>query len=213
MKLSVVVPTFGKRALVERTLRSLARQDAPPPFEVIVVEDGADPGMAEFVASLALPLELTVFVHPKTRGRAATRNKGIAAAGGDVVVFLDGDMEVVPGFLAAHRTAHEAGRTGAGARTVVLGCILTAPEIARSAFVRYIDSRGVHKIPPGTPIPPRYFMTGNSSVAAAAASCRGRLRRRVRRIRRGRHGDGLPPGGTRRSVRLRAAERCRIISI
>jgi glycosyltransferase involved in cell wall biosynthesis len=169
MKLSVVVPTYGKRALVERTLRSLARQEGAPPFEVIVVEDGADAGMAEFARSLSLPYALEAFVHPTTRGRAATRNSGIAAASGEVVVFLDGDMEVVPGFLAAHARAHEA-PLAAGAvegSRVVLGSIVTAPEIPRSAFVRYIDSRGVQKIPPGRAIPPRYFMTGNSSVGAA----------------------------------------------
>ncbi len=170
MKLSVVVPTHGKRALVERALKSLVRQEGAPVFEVIVVEDGADPGLGEFARSLALPFALATFVHPKTRGRAATRNRGIAAATGDVVVFLDGDMEVVPGFLAAHARAHESSRargTGEGENAVVLGNIVTAPEIPRSAFVRYIDSRGVQKIAPGRAIPPRYFMTGNSSVSAS----------------------------------------------
>lgn len=168
MKLSVVIPTYGRRDFLERALRSLAQQESAPQFEVIVVEDGADPEMDRFVQSLALPFAHRVVVHPQSRGRAATRNSGIALAQGEVVVFLDGDMEVVPGFLAAHDAAHAAaGSRGTADRTVALGNIVTAPEIPRTSFVRYIDTRGVHKIAPGEKIPSRYFMTGNSSVAAA----------------------------------------------
>jgi glycosyltransferase involved in cell wall biosynthesis len=181
--LSIVVPTYGRRVFLERALRSLARQEGAPPFEVVVVEDGADPGMEELARSLGLPLDLRVFTHARTRGRAATRNRGIAEAKGDVVVFLDGDMEVVPEFVAAHARAHarahaeshDESHAAAHARmparsaeaksAVVLGRIVTAPEIPRTAFVRYIDSRGVQKISPGSAIPARYFMTGNSSVS------------------------------------------------
>lgn len=160
MRLSVVVPTHGRRGLLERTLASLARQEGAPPFEVIVVDDGADPALGEHVRGLGLPFPAEVVHLPETRGRSAARNAGLARAGGEVVVFLDGDMDVVPAFLAAHSRAHD------GPDRVALGDIRTAPEIHRGAFVEYIDSRGVKKIAPGEPIPPRYFMTGNSSVAA-----------------------------------------------
>lgn len=161
MKLSVVIPAHGRRDLVERTLRSLARQEDPSPTEVIVVDDGADPGLGGHVRGLALPLEARVLHLPENRGRAAARNAGIAAAGGDVVVFLDSDMEVDPGFLAAHAAVHRE------ADVVALGDIRTAPEIAHGAFAEYIDSRGVKKVRDGEEIPWRYFMTGNSSVSAA----------------------------------------------
>jgi glycosyltransferase involved in cell wall biosynthesis len=160
MKISVVVPTHGRRDLVARTLRSLASQHHPPDHEVIVIDDGADAELSSHVASLGLALDVQVIRHPVRRGRSATRNSGIARATGDVVLFLDGDMEVGPGFLAAHAAGHE------GPDTVVLGNIRTALEIPRSAFVEYVDSRGVKKVGEGKEIPPRYFMTGNSSVAA-----------------------------------------------
>lgn len=160
MKISVVIPTFGRRDLLERTLKSLAAQQEAPPAEFLVIDDGADPSLAAHVASTHPDLPVHVEHLPENRGRSAARNSGIARATGDVVVFLDGDMEVVPGFLAAHAAAH------AEEDIVVLGNIRTAREIPRTAFVRYTDTRGVQKIPPGQPIPSRYFMTGNSSVAA-----------------------------------------------
>jgi glycosyltransferase involved in cell wall biosynthesis len=161
MRLSVVTPTHGRRPLVERTLRSLEAQRGAGEFEVVVVDDGADPGLGDHLTGLGLGVELRVVHLPENRGRSAARNAGIAATRGEVVVFLDSDMEVVAGFLAAHRAAHD------GPDTVVLGNILTAPEVGGGAFVDYIDSRGVKKVAPGDPIPPRYFMTGNSSVSRA----------------------------------------------
>jgi glycosyltransferase involved in cell wall biosynthesis len=164
------MPTHGRRDLVERALASLAAQEDAPEFEVVVIDDGADPGLGAHVESLGLGIDVRVLHHGENRGRSAARNTGIAAARGDVVAFLDGDMQVVPRFLAAHAAAHAAGAGGAGGDaatdTVVLGNIVTAPEIPRTAFVEYIDSRGVKKVAAGEPIPPRYFMTGNSSVAA-----------------------------------------------
>lgn len=158
--ISVVVPTYGRRELTEVTLRSLGAQAGAPEFEVIVVDDGADPGLSAWAAGLGLPIDVRVLHHERNRGRAAARNTGVAAARGDAVVFLDSDMRVVPGFLAAHAALQD------GPDAVVLGHIVTAREIPRSAWVAYSDSRGVHKVPAGAPIPARYFMTGNSSVAA-----------------------------------------------
>lgn len=159
--ISVVIPTHGRRDLLALALESLAAQEAAGPFEVIVVDDGADPGLTEWAAREHGALCARVVHHEVNRGRSATRNTGISHAKGDVILFLDGDMRVVPGFLAAHERAH-----GGASDTVVLGNIVTAPEVGRSAFVDYIDSRGVKKVREGDEIPSRYFMTGNSSVAA-----------------------------------------------
>ncbi|MCA9751402.1 MAG: glycosyltransferase, partial [Gemmatimonadetes bacterium] len=160
MRLTVVVPTHGRRDLLDRLLASLREQRDAPAFDVVIVDDGVDPGLGEHVDAQGLPFPARVLHHETNRGRSATRNTGLAAATGDVVVFLDGDMRVCPEFLAAHAAAHATG-------DVVLGNIVTAPEIRRNAFVEYIDSRGVKKVAGGTEIPPRYFMTGNSSVARA----------------------------------------------
>jgi glycosyltransferase involved in cell wall biosynthesis len=156
-----VIPTCGRRSLVQRCLGSLAHQEGAPPFEVLVVDDGAEPALGEHVARWGLGIRVEVLHHASRRGRSATRNTGIARSRGEIVVFLDGDMEVVPGFLAAHAAAHRSGEE------VVLGRILTAPELRRGAFARYVDSRAVEKVPPGERIPARYLMTGNCSVARA----------------------------------------------
>jgi glycosyltransferase involved in cell wall biosynthesis len=160
MRLSVVVPVQGRRPLLEQTLKSLARQEGAPSHEVVVVDDEPDPELSGWIRGLGLPLDVVVVHHPRNRGRSAARNSGIARARGEVIVFLDADMRVSPDFLAAHDAAH------VEENSVALGTIVTALELPRTAHVAYTDTRGVHKVRPGRPIPARYFMTGNSSVAA-----------------------------------------------
>jgi glycosyltransferase involved in cell wall biosynthesis len=84
MNVSVIVPTHGRRDLLGRTLHSLASQEGAPPFEVLVVDDGADPGLGDHVRALALDLDVRVLHHEENRGRSATRNTGMRAATGEL---------------------------------------------------------------------------------------------------------------------------------
>ena len=67
-----------------------------PGLRVIVVDDGsADPAAVRAVAGQA-----TVLRHPVSRGPAAARNAGLAAATTPLVAFLDSDVVPEPGWLA-----------------------------------------------------------------------------------------------------------------
>lgn len=159
MKISVITPTHNKVALLRRTLASLAAQaPAPPAFEVIVIDDGCTDDTPAFLAGYAGPLALRVVRNVANRGRAAARNAGLAVATGELVVFLDDDMEVAPGFLAAHHAFHATpGRLG-------VGNVVNAPEVTDSPIVRYMSTRGAQKIMDRGPLPWKYFSTNNSSV-------------------------------------------------
>jgi mycofactocin system glycosyltransferase len=61
---------------------------------VIVVDDGSSDGSAERAAAAGA----RVLSHPTTRGPAAARNAGLAAAETELVAFLDADCEVTPGW-------------------------------------------------------------------------------------------------------------------
>ncbi len=105
-QLSVVIPTYNRRASLERALRALAQQTlAPETFEVIVAIDGSQDGTREMVAAFAAPYRLSSVWQPN-RGRAAACNSGIHLAEGEVLVILDDDMEPAPDCLENHRLAH-----------------------------------------------------------------------------------------------------------
>jgi glycosyltransferase involved in cell wall biosynthesis len=91
---SVVIPTYQRRALVTRAVASVLRQTFGD-FELIVV-DGSDDGTKEALAGLDPRLR---YVWQENRGVAATRNAGIRLARGDVVAFLDSDNQWLPDHL------------------------------------------------------------------------------------------------------------------
>lgn len=127
MRLSIVIPTFNRCAGLRATLDGLARQDYPHAhFEVLVVSDGATDGTNEFVRGYVshVPYKLTLLTQGNA-GPARARNRGIEAAQGEVVVFLDDDVEPGAGFLSAHARHH-----AARANTIVIGPLSPDPALA-----------------------------------------------------------------------------------
>lgn len=108
-EVSVIVPTYHRRESVRRLLQALAAQEpATPAYEAIVSIDGAEDGTHELVTRMRLPFPARAVFQPH-RGRARACNAGARASRGDILVFLDDDMEPVPTFVRAHRAAHPAG--------------------------------------------------------------------------------------------------------
>jgi glycosyltransferase involved in cell wall biosynthesis len=102
---SIVIPTHDRRASLERTLRALTDQTYPlAHVEVVVVADGCTDTTRD-ASGGAWPFSLRVIEQPRL-GPAAARNRGAAATTGEILVFLDDDIEPFPGFLAAHVLAH-----------------------------------------------------------------------------------------------------------
>jgi GT2 family glycosyltransferase len=94
-RFSVVIPTMNRIELLRQTLESLRSCD-PPPDEVIVID--ADPGglAREVVLEFQDVLRPAVRYLHTTPSLTNQRNIGIAKATGDVVVFIDDDVELVP---------------------------------------------------------------------------------------------------------------------
>ena len=105
---SIVIPTHDRRDAVVRAVRALGNQRYPPEaIDVVVVADGCSDGTAAALESGEWPFRLQV-VSQASSGPAAARNRGAAAAQSSLIIFLDDDIEVSPGFVAAHVARHEA---------------------------------------------------------------------------------------------------------
>ena len=106
MKASVVIPTYNRRESLQQTLLSLQSQSLPPDdFEVIIVDDGSTDGTEQFVAGLSLPFSLQYY-RQQNQGGIAAANFGAAQARNEVLVFVDDDMVVTPGFLHEYVQCH-----------------------------------------------------------------------------------------------------------
>ena len=92
--ISVIIPTFNRRALLRECIDSLSRQVCGPGlFEIIVVDDGSTDGTGEYVRSIERPegLPEIVYRHQANRGVAAARNHGAREARGEILCFPDDD--------------------------------------------------------------------------------------------------------------------------
>ena len=87
MRVSVVIPTFNRRAALGRALDSVCTQRYLP-HEVIVVDDGSTDGTASFVRANYPNVAL---IEQENRGVSAARNAAITISSGDWIAFLDSD--------------------------------------------------------------------------------------------------------------------------
>ncbi|MGI4787997.1 MAG: exopolysaccharide biosynthesis glycosyltransferase EpsD [Janthinobacterium lividum] len=124
--LSVVIPTYNRKDSLRKTLDGLSRQTYPLGcFEAIVISDGSTDGTNSMIAAYAqtasFPLRL---ISQPNSGPACARNNGVAKALGDVIVFLDDDVEPGPKFLALHAAHHVSQQN-----CVVIGPMLPDPAL------------------------------------------------------------------------------------
>jgi glycosyltransferase involved in cell wall biosynthesis len=96
---SVVVPVGGAAPGWDRSALSLANLD-PPPGEIVLVFDGPNEELEARSAGLAA----RVLVLDRPGGPARARNRGAATARGQLLLFIDSDVEV-PNDLAARVAA------------------------------------------------------------------------------------------------------------
>jgi GT2 family glycosyltransferase len=95
---SVVVPTRGRAAYLEVTLDSLLEQRGGIAHEILVVDDGDGGATADAVG--ARP-SVRYIAHGSRRGLNAARNIGLREAAATLIAFVDDDVRVPAGWLAA----------------------------------------------------------------------------------------------------------------
>src|SRR5690349_4705242 len=85
---SVIIPTYNRKTMLAEAVASVLAQSYRD-FELIVVDDGSTDGTAE---DLRARFDARVNVIEQTRrGVAAARNRGVGAARGEYIAFLDSD--------------------------------------------------------------------------------------------------------------------------
>ncbi len=97
--LSVVMPVHNGVAVLAETLPAVVASTLPRDrWELIVVDDASSDDSAGLAARFA---DRVVELPDRPRGPSYARNRGVEAARGEIVVFIDADVRVHPGALAA----------------------------------------------------------------------------------------------------------------
>lgn len=153
MRASIIIPTRNRASVLALSLRSLAAQTIPrAAYEIIVADDASTDATATLLEEGATRDGVRWTRLARRSGAAAARNRAIAMAEGELLIFLDDDAFVASDFIARHLHAHD-GRP----RALVAGGIIEVRE-PRAPAASPSSWRGYHRHPmPG----------GNSSVLRA----------------------------------------------
>lgn len=89
MKASVIIPTKNAGPLFQKVLDGVLGQEAPWPFEVIVIDSGSSDGTLDIVR--ARPAVRLIEIPPAEFGHGRTRNRAIAEARGEFCALLTHD--------------------------------------------------------------------------------------------------------------------------
>lgn len=144
-RLSVLIATVNRAALLDRTLRSLWHGGDERPDEVVVVNGGRDE-TAEVVARYQAGGANIQLVDVPNKGLSNAHNAGYPYCGGDIVATLDDDVIVAADWARRVKAAHSAYpyAGGIGGRTLneFPHALVARFEQARAFDVRVADTDG-----------------------------------------------------------------------
>src|SRR4051794_4156107 len=121
---SILFPTRHRRDYLAVALASVAPQTDQHGAEIVVVEDDAEDAATRQLANRHGARYVAL---GRRRGINAARNAAVAAAGGELLCFLDDDVEAWPGWLGALLEAsHEYDALGGPIRPRLEGSKLRA---------------------------------------------------------------------------------------
>ncbi len=92
-RVTVVIPSFNRAALLPRAIDSVLNQTAAGLCDIVVVDDGSTDDTGEVVASYGARIH---YIRQPNSGAAAARNTAIRASNNEFVAFLDTDDEWLP---------------------------------------------------------------------------------------------------------------------
>lgn len=97
---SIVIPVYGRGDLLLRCLESIFQTCGVGVVEIVVVDDASpDESTREILDGLSEDARLRLVRQKVNGGFASACNRGFEQASGDVVVLLNSDTEVQPGWL------------------------------------------------------------------------------------------------------------------
>jgi GT2 family glycosyltransferase len=101
-EVSIIIPALAANDMLTNAIESILDDPNSCIAEILVVNDGLD----NKINALEKEFPIKV-VEGNRRGIAAARNIGVQLSKGPIIIFLDSDCRVFPGWLTAHLTAHK----------------------------------------------------------------------------------------------------------
>ena len=105
-KVSVIIPTYNRSALLRDSVMSVLRQEGAGAFEIVVIDNNSKDDTAAVVQSLMEqhPGRISYIVETQ-QGNAYARNRGVKESRAPIIAFIDDDVIVEHDWLTSLKTA------------------------------------------------------------------------------------------------------------
>jgi GT2 family glycosyltransferase/peptidoglycan/xylan/chitin deacetylase (PgdA/CDA1 family) len=141
MKVSIIIPTYNRRKLLQRCLDTVLTQDFHKnEYEVIVVVDGSTDDTVEFLRALNTSCAFQFLIQMNC-GQAVAKNAGVRLAKGELLLFLDDDLLCEKQLIQEHVSGH-----AVADRTLVCGPVLVDSESPRSLSTIRMNEYHVNEV-------------------------------------------------------------------
>ncbi len=95
MKISVIIPVYNEALTIKEIIFRVQNVDLEK--EIIVVDDHSTDGTSAQLKDINEQYEnVQILTHDRNRGKGAALRTGFAAAGGDIIIIQDADLEYNP---------------------------------------------------------------------------------------------------------------------
>lgn len=95
MKVSVIIPVYNSENYIEECIKSIINQSLDN-IEIIFVNDGTKDKSMDIVEKYKHKSENIIIINQENRGPGGARNRGLEAATGEYIYFLDSDDYIEP---------------------------------------------------------------------------------------------------------------------
>ncbi len=165
--ISVLLPTYNRKQILEKTLKAYFKQNYPlEKIEIVIVDDGSTDGTENLVNGIKTnaPFPLRYFKQ-ENKGVTSARNLGIENSKNQIILLSDDDVIPADNFILEHIQWHN---LYPGEQEAVLGHVTWSPEIEIDDFMRWCENGGplqqYHLIQNRTQVDSRFFYSGNISL-------------------------------------------------
>jgi len=141
---SAIIPTYRREAVLCQTLANLLQQDYPH-FEILVIDQTLEhePETQRYLDDLMGQGKIKLF-KVTWASLPGARNYGVRRAQGDIILFIDDDVLLPAGFIAAHVRNYEQADIGA-----VAGRVFDRMKLSDAAPSFSIDDLPPEALDPG----------------------------------------------------------------
>jgi glycosyltransferase involved in cell wall biosynthesis len=164
--ISFIISAYNSASTLPVCLSSVLRLSYPQgKIEVHIVNDGSTDNTTAVLKKLSLPGNFQAHIHESNRGLSAARNTGIRHSTGEILFFLDADMEVPENYVQQHLNLIRKDQV-----IGVVSCLRPSPKNRYDKYQRYLyeAKRGAARYPPGSPLPFQAFIFCATSVKKRA---------------------------------------------